>query len=242
MHGNADKRQTDTALLDDTDEVGRDAKLPFSLSLSLSFSFCFLSVFSVAHERVSHAHAHEHEHDHHTATRINSIRQWVGSLPQGHPGHLWHPIGSRQDTHCTLVPKRDGRGWPEQPFHVRQDFRRQRKIGTNQKQALSRLSLRNKNRSHCHLEIIHFLFFSVFFSLFLFFSFFSVCLFFFLSFCLFFISVLSLFISSCFFLSLSHSFSLSFSCHCGSSHLIQGDENFGVTPQWWLIRWERPLY
>ena len=66
------------------------------------------------------------------------MRQHPRGSPQGHPRH-------------TGASTEEGCGWLEQPLHVRHDFKQQ----AQQEQSLSRLSVRNKNSSHCHLEIIH---------------------------------------------------------------------------------------
>ena len=62
-----------------------------------------MQVFSVKSKRVSHDFDHhDHEHDHHTTTRFNPTTALC----------LRVAGGSRQDTHGTPMPEREGRGWP----------------------------------------------------------------------------------------------------------------------------------
>ena len=71
-----------------------------------------VQVFSVAHKRVSHNHdhAHAHEHDHHSTSRLqpNTTPGWL--YASGSCWTLSHTGGSRQDTHGTPLPEREGRG------------------------------------------------------------------------------------------------------------------------------------
>ena len=73
-----------------------------------------VSILSYTHKRVSHDfdHDHEHEHEHHTTTRFNpnTISGWL--FASGSSWTLRHTGGSRQDTHGTPVPEREGLWWP----------------------------------------------------------------------------------------------------------------------------------
>ena len=60
-------------------------------------------------------HNHDHEHDCHTTSRLQPTRQWVGALPQSHPGLCGTPVSPGKDTRGTRGPARGkavGRGWP----------------------------------------------------------------------------------------------------------------------------------
>ena len=76
-----------------------------------------VSILSHTHTRTSHDfahdHEHEHEHDHHTAYNTIQPKTTTGWLFASESSWtLRHNGGSRQDTHGTPVPEREGRGWP----------------------------------------------------------------------------------------------------------------------------------
>ena len=71
-----------------------------------------VSVFSVAHKRVSHD--HDHDHDLHTTSRLQSTRERVCSLPQGHPGHWRTPVAPGKTPTVHLCPKGKALGSPHE--------------------------------------------------------------------------------------------------------------------------------
>ena len=89
-----------------------------------------VSVLSYTHKRVSHDfdHDHEHKHDHHTSTRFNPTRHRVGSFASGTSWTLRHTGESRQDTHDTPVPEREGLGPQLVPRLPTNDNRRRQNL------------------------------------------------------------------------------------------------------------------
>ena len=53
-------------------------------------------------------------------TTLQQPQKRVGALPWCHPGHPGTPVGPGKDTHGTLVPERERRGWPTTRSTVRQ--------------------------------------------------------------------------------------------------------------------------
>ena len=107
--------------------------------------FC-VSILSCTQTRF---HDHDHEHDHHTTIRLQPTRKgWRFVVTS--PWMRLHPRGFRQGHPRYTGPlRRKAVGGPNN--HCVDDTT----SDDSTTQALSRLSLRNKNSSHCHLEIIH---------------------------------------------------------------------------------------